>query len=84
MDKPFFLVIGLCVYLHALCYRRLFGGLPAEPHFYGLTIAASTLCIHISVSLRNGASEQRCLYTNMDLLVAGLQGVDPYGLYQYW
>lgn len=34
-------------------------------------------CIPISVSL--DAFERRCLYTNIDLLVAGLQGVDLQG-----
>jgi len=65
------------------------GGCPgassAESHFYGLSNAAGALTLHTYFcrALGSDASERRCLYTNMDLLVAGLQGVDPYGLYQY-
>jgi len=83
MDKPLWL-FGLCVYLHAPMLSEAVRQSSNRAPFLRPFDAAGALCIHISVSLRNGASERRCLYTNMDLLVAGLQGVDSYGLYQYW
>jgi hypothetical protein len=53
-------------------------------HLYGLSVVAGPRCIHIFASpsgvmhLSDDSSSK-----NMVLLVAGLQGIDSYGLYQF-
>ena len=50
---------------------------------YGISTAAGTLAYLFLFRCPPLCYRARTLKTNMDLLVAGLQGVDPYGLYQY-
>jgi len=71
--------------LHTLCHKNfLLTTTSTDSYFYGHSVAAGALCIRIfysSLSVSLQLSDGYLSRKNMVLLVAGLQGVDIYGLY---
>lgn len=70
--------LGFALIFMPISFEGHLGDPQQSPISTAFRVPLAQLSLHtISVSL--DAFERRCLYTNIDLLVAGLQGVDLQG-----